>query len=87
MTAEPKQYLQLLQERNRAAKRFAKQGQAADHEEKLQREAGFNTYLSGANQDRVKEQRQRDKRARSKSRDGGKRKIWSTVATTTPDEG
>jgi hypothetical protein len=73
----PKAYIDFLQAQNRARKL----NQLADKEQIInkQKEEAFNIYLQGANQERVEDQRQREKRSklREKSLGVNVRKKWS----------
>lgn len=74
----PKAYINFLQYQNRARK----QVEQPDKESQLkkEREEAFNLYLHGANEDRIKDQRKREKikQLRDKSQGPGSRRKWDS---------
>lgn len=52
-------YIQLLQERNRILRRLKSKPVSKEAQELKEKEEGFNVYLNGANEERIKDERLR----------------------------
>ena len=51
------EYIELLEEKNKLKKDIERQKEHQDKKKVSEREQGFNVYLSGANEARIKDQR------------------------------
>jgi hypothetical protein len=58
--ADPKEYIHLIEERNRLLKKLEERKKSKEVVQNMQREQGFTTYISGANEERVRDARKRE---------------------------
>ncbi|CAG9311860.1 unnamed protein product [Blepharisma stoltei] len=82
----PKAYIEHLENQNRIRKQLELRDR--DHLAKKQKEQGFNIYLGGANNERVTDQRKREKveklREKSQERPANSRKKWGNPSFPIP---